>query len=129
LISLFGVKPGDAEVDHAPVVRSLAFISLLAALAVGGFLYLQSAREAAAPSGSAVEDAATETASDATLLVARTGVESFFATTGTYVGATVPAGVTLVAADTASYCLQVGSGTTVRHLTGPVSGTVEPGPC
>jgi hypothetical protein len=111
------------------VARSLAFITLLAALAVGGYLYLQSARDAADPSGSAVRDAAAETASDATLLVARTGVESFFATTGTYVGATVPAGVTLVEADTASYCLQVGSGADVRHLTSPGSGTVEPGPC
>jgi hypothetical protein len=129
LLSLFRVKPGGAEVDHAPVARSLAFITLLATLAVGGFLYLQSARDAAAPPGSEVEEAATETASDATLLVARTGVESFFATTGTYVGATVPAGVTLVAGDTASYCLQIGAGTTVRHLAGPGGGTVEPGPC
>ncbi len=111
------------------MARSLALISLLAALAVGGYLYAQSTKETAGPSGAVVQETASETAADANLLVARTGVESFFATTGTYVGATVPTGVTLVDADTASYCLQVGSGPTVRHLTGPGSGSPAPGPC
>ncbi len=111
------------------MTRSLALISLLAALAVGGYLFMRSSEETVGPSGAAAQDAASEAASDATLLVARTGVESFFATTGTYVGATVPTGVTLVAADTASYCLQIGSGAAVRHLTSPGTGSVEPGPC
>lgn len=111
------------------MARSLALISLLAALAVGGYLYMQSAEEAAGPSGTAVQEAASETAADATLLVARTGVESFFATTGTYVGATVPTGVALVSVDTASYCLQIGSGPTARHLAGPGAASAQPGPC
>ena len=87
---LFFVKARGPTVDIGAVARSLALISFLAALAVGGYLYMQSAEETVGPSGAVVQDAATEAAADATLLVARTGVESFFATTGTYVGATSP---------------------------------------
>src|SRR4029453_1025758 len=36
-------------------------------------------------------------------------------------GATVPPGVTLVAADTASYSLQVGTGEATRHLAAPAA--------
>ncbi len=111
------------------MARSFALISLLAVLAVGGYLYTQSTKEVASPSGAAVQDAAIEAAADATLLVARTGVESSFAANGTYAGATVPPGVTLVSADAVSYCLQTGTGATVRHLTSPGSGTAQPGPC
>ena len=110
------------------MARSFALISLLAVLAVGGYLYTQSTKEVAS-SGAAVQDAATEAAADATLLVARTSVESSFAANGTYAGATVPPGVTLVNADAVSYCLQIGTGATVRHLTSPGSGTAQPGPC
>jgi hypothetical protein len=55
-------------------------------------------------------------------------VDSSLAATGTYAGATVPPGVTLVAADTASYSLQVGTGEATGHLAGP-GGSPTPGPC
>ncbi len=102
---------------------------MLAVVAVGGYLYAQSAREAVPPSGAgAVLDAAELAAADATLLAARTSVESFFLTNGTYAGATVPTGVVLVGATAASYCLQTGSGTAARHVAGP-GATPAPGPC
>jgi len=123
------VKSGGAEVDIETVARSLALISVLAALAVGGYLYMQSAEEAVGPSGAVVQDAATEVAADATLLVARTGIESFLAANGTYAGAPVPTGVTLVGATNVSYCIQIGSGATARHLTSPGTGSPQPGTC
>ncbi len=111
------------------MVRTFGLISVLVTLAVVGYLYTQSAGEAVQPTGgNVVQDMAVDAAADATLLTARTGVESFFAATGTYVGATVPTGVTLVTVDAASYCVQVGTGTTTRHLTGP-GGSPAPGPC
>lgn len=111
------------------MVRAFGFISLLATLAVVGYLYTQSAGEATqSPEGNVVEEMAVDAAADATLLAAKTGVESFFATSGTYVGAAVPAGVTLVTADAASYCLQAGTGADTHHLTGP-GGSPTAGPC
>jgi hypothetical protein len=62
------------------------------------------------------------------LSVLAVGAESFFAASGTYAGATVPAGVTLVAADAVSYCLQAGTGAAARHLAGP-GGSPTPGRC
>jgi Tfp pilus assembly protein PilE len=123
------IKPARAPVDKEPMVRAFGFISLLATLAVVGYLYAQSAGEATQPSGAtAVEGMALDAAADATLLAAKTGVESYFATSGTYVGAAVPAGVTLVTADAASYCLQAGTGAATHHLTVP-GGSPAPGPC
>ena len=129
MIPLWIIKQAREPVDTGTVARSFALIAALAALAVGGYLYVQSADQAASTSGAAVEDAATEAAADSTLLVARTGLEASFAANGTYAGATVPPGVTLVNASAVSYCLQIGTGTAVRHLTSPGPGTAQPGPC
>jgi hypothetical protein len=129
LAFLWLVKTPGGSVDIQAATRSFALISLLAALAVGGYLYVRSAEEATGPSGAVVQDAAAEAAADASLLVARTGLESFLAANGTYAGATVPTGVTLVGASDVSYCLQIGSGASIRHLTSPGPGTAEPGPC
>jgi Tfp pilus assembly protein PilE len=122
------LKPRRQEVDNEPVVRAFGLVSVLVALAVAGYLYTHSAETVQPSGGSAVQDLAVEAAAEATLLAAKTGVESFFATSGTYAGATVPPGVTLVAADAASYCLQVGAGAATRHVAGP-GGSPAPGPC
>jgi Tfp pilus assembly protein PilE len=112
------------------VARAFALVSLLVTLAVVGYLYTQSAEETIEPSGGAlVEDMAAGAAADATLVTARTGIEAFFASTGTYVGAPVPTGVTLVAPTASSYCVQTGAGAAVRHVTSPGDGTAQPGPC
>ena len=111
------------------MARAFALVSVLATLAVVGYLYTQSAEKTVEPSGGAlVEDMAAGAAADATLVTARTGIEAFFASTGTYVGAPVPTGATLVATAT-SYCVQVGSGTAVRHVTSPGDPAPRQGPC
>ena len=79
--------------------------------------------------GAVVQDLAAGAAADATLVTARTGIEAFFASTGTYVGAPVPSGATLVAPTAVSYCVQVGSGVAVRHVTSPGDPSPQPGPC
>ena len=110
------------------MTRALGLIAALAVVAVGGYLYAQSANEAVGPAaGGAAQDAAALAAADATLVVARTGVEAFVAANGGYAGAPVPTGVTLVAVDASAYCLQVGTGEAARHLSGP--GPAQPGPC
>lgn len=48
--------------------------------------------------------------------------------TGSYAGTAVPPPLTLVHADTASYCLQLEKGAVLQHLAGP-GGTPAPGPC
>jgi Tfp pilus assembly protein PilE len=112
------------------MVRAFGLVSVLVTLAVVSYLYTQSGGEVAQPAGgNVVQDLATEAAADATLLAARTGLESFFAASGTYAGAPVPAGVMLVAATPVSYCIQIGSGATARHVTSPGSGASAPGPC
>jgi len=126
--SLCLFKIGTAAVDTSGVTRALGLIGAFAVVAVGGYLYASSANDTVAPSGgAAVQDAATAAATDATLAVARTGVEAFAAANGSYAGAPVPTGVTLVAVDATSYCLQVGTGETARHLSG--AAPVQPGPC
>jgi hypothetical protein len=122
------VKPRSPEVDNGPVVRAFGLLSMLAALAVAGYLYTRSADTLPPAGGDAVQELAVDAAAEATLLAAKTAVDSSLAATGTYAGATVPPGVTLVAADAASYCLQVGTGGATRHLAGP-AGSPTPGPC
>ena len=117
-------------VDNGGMARALGLISLLVTLAVVGYLFTRPAGEAAAPPEDNLAAAmAEDVAAQSTLLVPRTGVESYFATSGTYAGAPVPSEVTLSRADAASYCLQVGAGTAVLHLAGPGGGSPEPGPC
>jgi hypothetical protein len=111
------------------VTRSLGLVSLLAVLVVGGYLYTRQSAEVAGSGGQVVQEAAVDAAANATLIAARTGVEAFAAANGTYAGAPVPTGVTLVAVDAASYCLQVGAAEATRHLTSPGSGQALPGPC
>jgi hypothetical protein len=110
------------------MTRMLGLVGALAVVAIGGYLYASSAGETVSPSGgAAVQEAAVSAAAEAALASARLGVEAFAAANGTYGGAPLPAGVTLVPVDAATYCLQVGAGAAARHLTG--AGPAQPGPC
>jgi hypothetical protein len=110
------------------MTRALGLVGALAVVAVGGYLYASSAGETVSPSGGpAVQEMAVSAAVDASLVSARLGVEAFAAANGTYGGAPLPAGVTLVPVDASTYCLQVGAGAAARHLTG--AGPGRPGPC
>jgi hypothetical protein len=64
----------------------------------------------------------------ATFVGAAATLDAYHAGTATYLGAPAVPGVTVVRADTASYCIQAQAGTTVEHELGP-GGTVLTGPC
>jgi hypothetical protein len=110
------------------MARALSLVSMLAALAIGGWLV--SAQGHSTQGGrtpSQQIDAARQAASALTFQQAETQLEQAHALNGTYAGASVAGfGVTLVRADAASYCLQTRDASS--HLTGP-GGTPVVGPC
>jgi hypothetical protein len=113
-------------------LRSLSLVSLLAALALGGWLLMTQMRETGPTSATgkqAIEDASAA-ASTASFQAAAPALQAWFAEQGTYAGATLPPafGVRLARADATSYCLEAGTGETARHLVGP-GGSPAPGPC
>lgn len=103
----------------------------LAALAAAAFLAWKVAVPAEQEAAQATGNAAVgllDTRTDARLGVAQANLELTRRTTGTYAGAAMPAGATLVRADGGSYCVQVGPPGTVVHLAGP-GGTTAAGAC
>jgi len=113
-------------------VRGLGVVSMLAALAIGGYLSLAQARESG-PTSATVERSQAEATSGAagvSFQAAAPILETWFAEHGTYAGATLPAsfGVTVVRADATAYCLQAGAGQAVVHAVG-LGGSAAPGPC
>jgi hypothetical protein len=110
------------------MVRVLGIPALLIAVFVGVYLSTQDA-QSNGPTSASGQQAITE-AQSATAGVnfsqAVPGLQAYFDQNHTYVGATLPPGseVTLVTADTTSYCLQSGN----QHEVGP-GGTPQPGPC
>jgi len=113
-------------------VRSLGLISMLCALAIGGYLFSQQMRSEGPTSEAAqnLESRASGAASTANFQAASMAMQAAYAENGTYAGAQITPsfGVALVRADTTSYCLQAGTGATAQHETGP-GGTPAPGPC
>lgn len=113
-------------------VRSLGLLSVVAALAVAGWLHTQQAKEIGPTSNAARQAQADATAGVAgvNFQAAAPELQAWFAEHGTYEGVTLSPGYNVVVrrADASSYCLQAGSGTTVQHLNGP-GGTPQPGPC
>ncbi len=113
-------------------VRTLGLLSLVAALAIAGWLFTRQASEVGPTS-----DLAQQAQADASVGVAgvnfqaaATELQAWFAEQGTYQGASLSPGynVLLRRADATSYCIQAGSGTTVQHVNGP-GGSPQPGPC
>jgi hypothetical protein len=113
-------------------VRGLGLVSLLAVLAIGGYLFSVQMREngPASESEQLIEKKATAAAATANFQSAAPVLQAYFMQTGTYAGAALPPafGVTLVRADATSYCLQSGTGAAAQHETGP-GGSPAPGPC
>jgi hypothetical protein len=113
-------------------VRTLGLLSLVAALAIGGWLYSQQAKEAGPTSELAeqAQDDAAAGVAGANFQAALPEMETWYAEHGTYAGVALSPGYNVVVrrADATSYCLQSGSGTTVQHVNGP-GGTPQPGPC
>jgi len=106
------------------LLRGMGLLSLVAALAIGG---LTMKGGGSGSSDNTVSLAQTQI-QQATFSAADVSLASYRASSGTFVGAPAPAGVTVVRADEASYCIQAGQGTAVAHEVGP-GGQVEPGPC
>ena len=113
-------------------LKSFGLVSVLASLAIVGYLFLAQSKEVGPTSQTAQQAQADATAgaAAASFQAAAPVLQAHFAQAGTYAGAVVPPnyGVTLVRADTTSYCLQAGTGESARHLAGP-AGSAAPGPC
>jgi hypothetical protein len=111
-------------------MRTLSLLSLLAALAVGGYLLSAQMRSTGPTSktGSAAIAAAGSEVATLNLQQAAVALEQFRAQSSTYVGASVGEfGVQLARADAGSYCVQT-LRAPVTHLAGP-GGTPAPGAC
>jgi hypothetical protein len=113
-------------------LKGLGLVSLLIALAIGGYLYAQQAKTVGPTS-----QVATQAEAQAIAGVAATNfqaaapvLQDWLAEHGTYAGAALPPGygVTVARADAVSYCLQAGTSVAVSHQVGP-TGPVLPGPC
>jgi hypothetical protein len=123
----FKLQPVDADLV---VMRTLSLVSLLAALAVGGYLLSAQMRSTGPTSktgSAAIAEAGSEVAT-LNLQQASLALEQFRTQSATYVGAPVGGfGVQLARADSASYCVQT-LRAPVTHLAGP-GGTPAPGAC
>ncbi len=113
-------------------LKTFGLVSLLAALAVGGWLFFGQARTTG-PTSELSERAQAQAGAQVTAAnfqSAAPALQAHHAQAGTYEGAAIPPnlGVVLVRADATSYCLQAGAGGAVQHLVGP-GGTPAPGPC
>jgi hypothetical protein len=114
------------------VSRTVGFVGLLVAIAIGAYLFAFQARQTSAPSSQSAkaEQQAVGELGSANFQAAATQLEAYRAENGSYQGATLPPsfGVVLVRADASSYCVQVGSGSAARHEVGP-NGPPQPGAC
>jgi hypothetical protein len=112
------------------MARSLGLVSLLVALAAGGYLVsqqLQSSGPSSPTASKAFADGGDEVAT-LNLQQASLALEQSRSATGTYAGASLGGfAVALRRADATSYCVETVRAP-VSHLTGP-GGTPAPGPC
>jgi hypothetical protein len=113
-------------------VRTLGLLSLVAALAIGGYVFSQQAKTTG-PTSELAEQAQADASvgvAGVNFQAAAVELQAWYAEHATYAGAGLSPGLNVVLrrADATSYCLQAGSGTTVQHVVGP-NGTPQPGPC
>lgn len=115
--------------------RLFGYVLMLSALVVGGYLVLTAAQDTAPTSApqQQMEDSASQVSASINLQQAVPAIEAWYSETGTYVGAQQripPAfGVTLVRADSLSYCMQAGAGASVQHMNGPNENAPIAGTC
>lgn len=113
--------------------RLFTYVFMLSALAAGGYFVVKAAQDTGptSPQAQQAQDSADQVSASINLQQATPAMEAWFNQTGTYYGAQVPAsfGVTLVRADTFSYCLQAGAGSNVQHMNGPNENSPIAGPC
>ena len=102
-------------------MRIFGVVGMLAVLVVTAILATGQLGGGKSPSPTVSIDLAVFTGADVTL-------SAYHAGSGTFAGAPAFQGVTLVRADTASYCIQAVRGALVKHEEGP-GGPVQIGPC
>ena len=125
-------RAGGAVDTRRVAARTVGIISLLAALAIGGYVVTRATDGTQRDSQTAdrAEERAASGAAATNFQAVVPILEQHRAENGTYADATLEPGygVALMRADTASYCLQAGTGTNVQHLAGP-NGSPAPGAC
>lgn len=121
------VEGADSEVVAVTTGRIAVLLAAAALGFVGWRLLVPAEKEAQ----QTVEQGVTTLLAQpdtARFTVATQNLQLQLQTTGTYVGAQMPAGLTLVRADTGTYCVQLSDGGPVSHLQGP-NGTAAAGAC
>jgi hypothetical protein len=114
------------------MTRTFGLVAILAALAAGAYVFaVQSEKEG--PTANAVtevESQAVSAASGTNFQGAAQVLQVWYATNGTYAGATLPpgSGVVLARADQSGYCLQATAGGALQHELGP-GGSPQAGAC
>jgi hypothetical protein len=113
------------------MVRAVTFLSLLAALVVGAYLF-GAGSHVAGPTSQAAKSAETKgiaAAATVNFQQAAAALKQTHAVSGTYAETNLAGfGVALIRADTVSYCIQTGVGTAQQHENGP-GGAPAAGPC
>jgi len=113
------------------MVRAVTLLSLLSALVIGAYLF-GAGSHAAGPTSQAAKSAESKgiaAAATVNFQQATAALEQTHAVSGTYAATSLAGfGVTLIRADTVSYCIQASVGASVQHQSGPGGGPL-PGPC
>jgi hypothetical protein len=125
-----GIEPtvAAADTDSVLTVNRVLVLALVAAAAFGIWRIALPAEQQAADATGDAAVSLLDTRTDARFTVAQANLQTQLQTTGSFAGAAMPPGATLVRADAASYCVQVGPPGAVSHLTGPGAVSVA-GPC
>jgi Tfp pilus assembly protein PilE len=107
------------------MARGISLLSLLVALLVAGWLLTAQHGSPSSSQANRAVNEAQQAAAGVSFQQAEAQLEQSHALNGTYAGTSLAGfGVTLVRADTGSYCIQ----NATEHLAGP-GGTVAAGPC
>ena len=109
-------------------VRTLVVGIALLAFAAGGWQLIAPKAEATRDEAADDISAVLSTTGQAAFTGASASLEIHRRATGSYAGARLAAGMTLVHADASSYCVQTQFGAAVQHLAGP-GGSPVAGAC
>ena len=112
--------------------RVVSIFSLVAALAVAGYLFTAQSRSVSSRDSQVrqAETQAIDAAATVNFQQAAAALEQHRAETGSYAGADLAGygGILLARGDGSSYCMQLGVDSHAFHETGP-NGSVASGPC
>jgi hypothetical protein len=126
------LKRRSPAADEHAMPRTVSIFSLVAALAVAGYLFTAQSRTTSSQRSEAKQAESQGIAAAATIdfQQAAAALEQHRAETGSYAGADLAGygGVFLARGDAATYCMQLGVDGHAFHEAGP-NGAVASGPC